>query len=174
MHRLLIFILFALTPFLSIKATELVLNPIEAVKTRNKVLFLKEGHVIYFFDDHTIVYLKQLPSESHTWTHCWNYIAQIPQYPPQFYFNLENWNSFSSFQLHSYYWKVIPNSDPLTPPLHNFLISSQYPYVIENTETGEMALCQIWSLSDLGIFISQYGEERYLKGFHARDNIWIN
>jgi hypothetical protein len=29
-----------------------------------------------------------------------------------------------------------------------------------------MTLCQIWSLTDLGAFITRYGEERYHKGFN--------
>lgn len=41
----------------------------------------------------------------------------------------------------------------------------EYPYFIENCETVELTLCQIWSLKDLGAFITRYGKQRHSKGY---------
>jgi len=158
---------FAFLFFLPLTCNELHLFPIEVAKTRERILCLKGGHCIYFFTDHTIVYLRTPPIENQTWFEWWDGVEH-PQSDPRFNFSLKKWNVFSSFQLYRYDWKNTPSPHILEPLFKNSKIVSEYPYFIKNCETEEMTLCQIWSLTELGSFITHYGEERYQEGFNAR------
>lgn len=167
LHHLLITAIFSLFPLFYTGAAQMQLIPVESEKIRERILCLegKAPYIIYLFQDNTIVYLRTPPYESQTWSEWWNNIGHH-QPDPQFYFKLKNWTSSTSFQLYRYQWEESPSSHPLENLFHkNIKLASAYPYLIENKETGEMTLCQIWSLSDLGSFISRYGDERYHKGY---------
>jgi hypothetical protein len=164
MTHFFVLVIVALLPFLSVNADELHLSPIASEKERERILVLADGQVIYFFKDHTIVYLRHPPYESQTWEEWWNDVEHV-QPNPQFYFKLTKWNSFHSFQLYHYHWRDNPNSHILESIFSKSKAASEYPYFIENSETGEMTLCQVWSLADLGAFITRYGKEQYDRGY---------
>lgn len=164
---LLIFGSFFLLMSSSLMANHLQLTPIELEKTRERVLSLHGKHTIYFFTDNTIVYLRQPPHEKQTWTEWWSNIEHT-QPDSKFYFHLNKWNSASSFQLYRYHWEENDSSHPLETLFNkNMKVASEYPFLIENQETGEMTLCQIWSLMDLGSFITRYGEDCYKDGYNS-------
>lgn len=164
MKHFFLFIMLALFPFLSLKSNELELSPVGSKKTRMRSLWLSNRHVIYFFTDNTIVYLRHPPYEKQTWGEWWNN-TEHPQPDPHFYFQLEDWSRNSCFQLYRYHWHEASSSHILEPLFNNSNIATDFDYFIENSETGEKTLCQVWSLTDLGAFISRYGEERYHEGY---------
>ena len=123
--------------------------------------------MLYFFTDNTIVYLRQPPCEKQTWYEWWNN-SEHAQPDPKFYFRIKKWNNSSLFQLYSYQWKESLFTHPLESLFNrNNTIAHHYPYFIENLETGEMTLCRILSLKDLGSFIMEYGEQCYDAGYSA-------
>jgi hypothetical protein len=85
MMHLFVLAIFAFFPFLSIKAAELQLSSIAAEKERERILWLEGGHVIYFFKDQTIVYLRHPPYERKTWAEWWDNIEHS-QPDLKFYF----------------------------------------------------------------------------------------
>lgn len=152
--------------FLSLNAAELELFPIGPEKIKERALYLENGRAIYFFTDHTFVYVRTPPYEDQTWSEWWDSIEHT-QPDTKFYFQLDTWdNSPSTWQIYGYQWKESPTIHPLenlfesTPQL-----ASSYLYFIENKETGEMTLCQIWSPIDLCSFTIQYGKECYSEGY---------
>lgn len=164
MKRFFLFAIFAFFPFLFLKAGDLQLTPIGPEKEKERALWLEGGHVIYFFTDQTVVYLRHPPYKDQTWKEWWDNIE--PSQPdPQFYFQLTKWNSSPSFQLYRYQWSESPVPHILEPLFNDSKLASEYLYFIVNSETGEKTLCQILSLADLGAFITRYGKECYDKGY---------
>lgn len=156
-----------------LNATELSLSPIGEDLVRARALWLR-NHTLLFLDDHQIVYLLTPPYEKQTWTEWMNGMDHV-QPDPRFFFQIQNWKSASLFHLYTYKWEQGQCS--YTHPLEDLFEKKpelfEFPYFIENVETGEMTLCQIWDIDQLGSFLHRYGEECYMRGYDA-GYAWAN
>lgn len=165
MKKFLLKSLFFLFPLFSLGSSELQLSPVENGKIKERTLSLPGNHILYFFTDGTIAYVHRPPLQQQSWPEWWN--NTLPRQPdPQFYFDLTHWSDSSSFQLYRYEWRPCCTSHCLEPLFKNGQMDSQFPYFIQNCETGELTLCQIWSLDDLTSFIERYGKEQYSRGYN--------
>lgn len=177
-HRLFLFMIFLILAPLSSRAHELELFPLGSEKMREKMLVLNGGrkeHIIYFLEDHTVVYLRRPPWKipTQSWIDWWDDIPPMPV-DSKFYFQIETWASSSSpFQIYRYQSKWNPSSPhPLEELFNQYQnLIFDYPHLIENKETGEMTLCKILSLDDLISFIQGYGEECYDKGYSSGETV---
>lgn len=149
----------------SLLGAELCLSPIGEESTIERAVWLK-NHTILMLTNQYIVYLHAPPFEEKTWCE-WLLCADHTQPDPKFYFDLQQWKSASLFRIYSYQWDHrSKTSHPLQRAFEKNPSLFEFPYIIENLETGEMTLCQIWSHGELGAFIISFGEECYEAGYN--------
>lgn len=127
-----------------------------ALYTREKALSLPGGHHLYFFNDGSVAYLLRPPYEDWTLTEWWNGIHH-EQPDSKYFFKLDHWKNANSYQISELNWDN-------TESIHSFVsrkIAREYPYMIQNIETGQITLCQIFTIDELAEFIERYGKQRF-------------
>lgn len=128
---------------------------------RDEVLFLRNAHTLCFLDNGLILNLCNPPFENQSWTE-WCFGDEHLQPDPLFYFQLRMWNKSVNVQLYHYTWESDPTVRHPLEAMRNLV--SDYPYCVENGETGEKTLCQVWDINDLEQFLVLYGNECFEKG----------
>lgn len=156
MKKNLLIILFVFFAFSHHVYSEITLPAESSLYTREKALSLPGGHHLYFFSDGSVAYLLCPPYEDWTLTEWWNGTPH-EQPDPQFFFKLEHWKSGNSYRISVFDWDTTES----TLSFISRKTAREYPYMIQNTETGQITLCQIFTIDELAEFIERYGKERF-------------
>ncbi len=147
------------------------LTPIGEAKTKEKHLAISDQKKnLYLFEDETIVIITFPAKPNESWLDGFYTYSCLPQFD----FDQERWGESVSFQLYAYEQLPSPTADSslylsLHPPVSDDL-QLEYPCLIENRETGQMAFCKILTTRELCDFTIKYGQERFEAGLRRGRN----
>lgn len=112
-------------------------------------------------DDESIWFIRSPPFDSQTWTEWW-YSEEHIQPHPKYYFDLDTWGENPTVQVFEYTWDASIAKELF--PEREWLVEllSEYPFLIQNMETGETLFAKNFSEKELAEFLRKREESRLL------------